>query len=234
MASTGATGFEVITTGATGAVPIGLINNGCVLVMLIAGAVVGVGRGKTLMRAVSFFGPRFTEAAIALSARTGGTGRIVAPGSALVSAPGGFGKGCKRGEEAGEAGGVTGGRRGRMVGVSVVDSEEGSGVIVGGNRRIGVTGVRDGRTMRAVSRFTMFGAEAACSGRGGSAMRTVSFFGSAMSNQRCNYKFAQTGAGCHLLIWSTGVSPVRPTGVPPVFFPIQGQARRPCSYAKRS
>jgi hypothetical protein len=49
---------------------------------------------------------------------------------------------------------------------------------------MGVTGVRDGSTMRAVSRFAMLGAEAACSGRGGSAMRTVSFFVSAMGDQR--------------------------------------------------
>jgi hypothetical protein len=119
-----------------------------------------------------------------LSSRTGGTGRIAAPGSAFISAPGGFGRGCKSGEETGETGGVIGGRRGGTTGASVVDSEEGSGVIVGGSRRMGVTGVRDGSTIRAVSRFSMPGAEAACSGRGGSAMRTVSFFGSAMGEQR--------------------------------------------------
>jgi hypothetical protein len=165
--------------------------------MFIAGA----GRGKTLIRAVSFFGPRFTDgAAVTPSSRTGGTGRIAAPGSAFVSVPGGFGKGCKSGEEAGEAAAVTGGRRGKMFGASGVDSEEGSGVIFGGNRRIGVTGVREGRTIRAVSRFSMLGADAACSGRGGSAMRTVSFFGSAMSDQRAINKIAQTSVRCHLLI----------------------------------
>ena len=119
----------MITTGATGVVPAGWIKSGCVLVMLIAGAAVGAGRGKTPMRAVSFFGPRFTEDAAPFSSRTGGTGRIAAPGSAFVSAPGGFGKGCKSGEEAGDTGGVTGGRRGKMVGASAVDSDEGSGVI---------------------------------------------------------------------------------------------------------
>jgi hypothetical protein len=168
--------------------------------MLIAGAAVGVGRGKTLMRAVSFFGPRFTENAVPFSSRAGGTGRIVALGSALASMPGGFGNGCKSGDEADAAGVTMGGRRGKMVGASVVDSVEGSGVILGGNRRMGVTGVRDGRTMRAVSRFAMLGAEVACSGRGGSAMRTVSFFGSAMSSRRAAKKIAQTGVGCHLLI----------------------------------
>jgi hypothetical protein len=110
-----------------------------------------------------------------------------------------LGNGCKRGEEAVETGGVIGGRRGKTVGAPVVDSEEGSGVILGGNRRIGVTGVREGKTIRAVSRFAMLGAEAACSGRGGSAMRTVSFFGSAMCDQRAPKKIAQTGIGCHSL-----------------------------------
>jgi hypothetical protein len=47
-----------------------------------------------------------------------------------------------------------GGRRGTTGGGSGVAPDEGNGVIFGGGRRIGVTGVRDGRTMRAVSRFT--------------------------------------------------------------------------------
>ena len=46
---------------------------------------------------------------------------------------------------------------------------------------MGVTGVRVGRTMRVVSRFVTAGVELACSGRGGSAIRTVSFLGSAMA-----------------------------------------------------
>ena len=96
------------------------------MVMLIAGAAVGVGRGKTLMRAVSFFGPRFTEDAAPFSSRTGGTGRIAAPGSVFFSAPGGFGKGCRSSEEAGDTGGVTGGRRGKMVGASALGAEDGS------------------------------------------------------------------------------------------------------------
>jgi hypothetical protein len=197
MASTGATGLDVITTGATGADPVGWISSGCVLVMLIAGLATGVGRGKTLMRAVSCFGPRFTDgAAVMLSSRAGGTGRIAEPGS--VSIPGGFGNGCNSGDEAGESGGVKGGRRGKMLGASAAGSAEGSGVIVGGNRRIGATGVREGRTIRAVSRFAILGAEATCSGRGGSAMRTVSFFGSAMGDQLANKKIAQTEVRCHL------------------------------------
>ena len=195
MASTGTTGFDVITTGAAGMLPAGWIKSGCVLVMLIAGAVAGVGRGKTLMRAVSFFGPRCIEgAAVTFSSRAGGTGRMAAFGWM----PGGFGNGWRRGEEAGETMGVTGGRRGKTFGGSAVDSEKGSGVILGGNRRIGVAGVREGRTIRAVSRFATLGTEPACSGRGGSAMRTVSFFGSAM---RATMKIAQSRGRCHFLIW---------------------------------
>src|SRR3954469_52085 len=156
--------------------------------MLIAGAAAGVGRGKTLIRAVSFFGPRCIKgAAMPFSSRTGGTGRIAGFGSAFVSIPGGLGRGCKRGEDAGETGGVISGR-GNTFGVSVADSGAGNDVILGGNRRIGVTGVRDGKTIRAVSRLAILGAEPACSGRGGSAMRTVSFFGSAMSHQRCDLR----------------------------------------------
>src|SRR5438067_1211278 len=54
MASTGATGFEVMMTGA-GTAALGVIKSGCVFVMLMAGAG-AAGRGKMLMRAVSFFG----------------------------------------------------------------------------------------------------------------------------------------------------------------------------------
>ena len=182
MASTRATGFEVITTGADGVAPGGWINSGWVLVMFIVGPEGLVGRGKMLIRAVSFFGPGFTDDPPFCS-RTGRTGRIPAG-----SSPGGFGSGCKSDDEAGALDGVTRGRRGEKAGASAVDPDEEAGAILGGNRRIGVTGVREGRTIRAVSRLAMFGAAAACSGRGGSAMRTVSFFGSAMSNQRASTK----------------------------------------------
>jgi hypothetical protein len=138
--------------------------------MLIAGAAVGVGRGKTLIRAVSFFGPRYVVGAAA--------GETEALG---FSTPGGFGSGVSSGEAL--VGVIVGGRRGKIVGVSADVSAAGIGVIFGG-RRTGVIGVRVGRTMRAVSRFSALGTEPACSGRGGSAIRTVSFFGSAMNDQR--------------------------------------------------
>jgi hypothetical protein len=127
-----------------------------------------------LIRAVSCFGPRFIAGAGG-SVRTGGTGRVASP---PFSTPGGLGNGWSMGELVGES---TGGRRGKTAGGSGFAPAGGNGVIFGGDRRIGVTGVRDGRTMRAVSRFTSFASEA-FSGRGGSAMRTVSFFGSAMTS----------------------------------------------------
>src|SRR5438067_7714454 len=97
-------------------------------------------------------------------------------GAGVVAGPGGFGSGWRSGEVLAAA--IVGGRR-KIAGWSAVASEAASGVIFGG-RRIAATGVRVGRTMRAVSRFSMPGAEPPCSGLRGSAIRTVSFFGSAM------------------------------------------------------
>ena len=84
IVSSGASGFEVIMTGAGCPPAGGCINNGWVFVMLIVGAAEGVGFGKMVMRAVSFFGPRFTDG---LSA---GAAEIDA---FCVSIPGGFGSG---------------------------------------------------------------------------------------------------------------------------------------------
>jgi len=88
----------------------------------------------------------------------------------------GFGSGWRSGDA---LEGVIGGGRSKIVGVSALGSAAGRGVILGG-RRIGVTGVRLGKTMRVVSVLGTFGAVPACSGPGGNAIRVVSFFGSAM------------------------------------------------------
>jgi hypothetical protein len=145
-----------------------------------------------LMRAVSFFGPRFTDGPAEVSSRTG---RTEWPESPSVAMPGGFGKGWS----IGDVPGVTRGCRREITdGASGAGPAEGNGVIVGGNRRIGVTGVREGRTIRAVSRFGSFDEEPAASSRGGSAIRTVSFFGSAMSEQCAHQKIAQRYCLCHL------------------------------------
>jgi hypothetical protein len=126
------------------------------------------------------------------------------------STPGGFGSGWSIGELPDE---ITGGRRGRTTGGSGFAPDDGNGVIFGGNRRIGVAGVREGRTMRAVSRFASL-AWAAFSGRGGSAMRTVSFFGSAMSEQRAQRKSHKRAAAVTRFYSRIGKSPgkIRPAG----------------------
>jgi hypothetical protein len=152
--------------------------------MLIVGAAWGVGRGNTLIRAVSFFGPPFVDRVEEpFSSRTG-VGRSIPPGLADGSAPGGFGNGCNNGEESFEDGAITGGRRGGNDAVSAASSVFLTAGILGGNRVIPLTGAREGSTIRAVSRFVASEAVEACSGRGGSAMRTVSFFGSAMDKQQ--------------------------------------------------
>src|ERR1700748_21194 len=102
--------------------------------MLMVGAGVAAGFGRILMRAVSFFGPRWT-----IGISVGGTGAFT------ISPPAGFGSGWRSGEAL--EGVIVGGRR-KIVGASgvAVVSAAGSGVIFGG-RRIGATGVRVGRTM---------------------------------------------------------------------------------------
>src|SRR3954470_14657320 len=101
MASIRASGFDVMMTGAAGALPAGCTSNGCVFVMLIAGAGAGAGRGKTLIRAVSFFGPPLVEPAMELPP---------------VAMPGGFGNGWRSGDAAGGTAGT--GSRGKTTGAS--------------------------------------------------------------------------------------------------------------------
>ncbi|MEY2557939.1 MAG: hypothetical protein QOE34_1364 [Verrucomicrobiota bacterium] len=86
-----------------------------------------------------------------------------------------------------------GGRRSEMMGDSAAGPlAVGGGVIVGGERRGGTTGVREGKTILAVSRLAPpFCGSCSVSGLGGSAIRTVSFFGSAMATRVAPRKFAE-------------------------------------------
>ena len=172
------TGRDVITTGAGWMPPAGCTRSGWVLVMFTVGRAAGVGRGKTLIRAVSFLGPRLTEGATEDSSRPDVTDWVVASDSAGFPIPGGLGKGRSNGEVSG--GGITKGRRGKAVDVSTVISVVDRGVIVGGSRRIDITGVLLGKEMRVVPGLVALGIEPVGSDLGGSAMRTVSFLGSAM------------------------------------------------------
>jgi|GEM_PF-5917068 len=117
--SDGSSGFGALKTGAD-----------CTLAP-------GLGLGRMLIRAVSFFGPGEIEEAEfpwnVVSARAG-----AAAGS---------------GEVVGERGGVTGGRRREIVGFSAGESDDSTAVILGGKRRTGTTGIRDGRTTLAGSRL---------------------------------------------------------------------------------
>jgi hypothetical protein len=100
----------------------------CVWVPMAGAGGPGVGRGRTLIRAVSFLGPRIAGGASAL----GLSGVEFEPG------------------------GVTGGRRGKTRGPSVVAAASifwvTDGVMAGGNLRTGAIGVRAGSTIRVASR----------------------------------------------------------------------------------
>src|SRR4051794_30469280 len=180
--------------------------------MLTVGAGCDTGRGRTLMRAFSFFVPPLLE-----GAGIGGFPRMGVGRTGLVaSEAGGFGSGFNNGDETGTDGVISGGRC--TVGNGpLVDSGAGSDMILDGGRRIGVTGgVRDGSTIRAVSRFSADGTAPACSGRGGNAMRTVSFFGSAMTIGSALRKIAQMAHCCHQLIYcSCGNQPFRSANARP-------------------
>jgi hypothetical protein len=151
----------------------GRVISGCIFIMFTAGF------GRMATRSVSFFG---------LACNPTGT---LAPWSG--SEPTGFGNGCESGDVAG-CGGKTGGRCDELT----EDSAAGStlmgerDLIVGGDRRSGIAGVLEGKTILAVSRSAPpFCGPCWVSGLGGSAMRTVSFFGSAMTGHVAPRKIAE-------------------------------------------
>src|ERR1700730_7189828 len=88
IASNSSTGFGAMITGTGCTVAAGRMSSGCVLVILIAGLGAEMGLGTMLMRAVSFFGPGWTD-----GADGGEIGVVAARASALISSPGGFGSG---------------------------------------------------------------------------------------------------------------------------------------------
>ena len=63
---------------------------------------------------------------------------------------------------------------------SAAESEAGNGAILGGTRRTGAAGVREGRTILTVSCLTALGDGGVLSGRDGRAIRTDSFSDSVM------------------------------------------------------
>ncbi|HEY2615125.1 MAG TPA: hypothetical protein VGI42_05410 [Chthoniobacterales bacterium] len=178
MESKTSPGLDVATiTRGVCAVAAGRVISGCVFFMFTVGA----GLGRMVIRAVSFFGPGWTAAPLSRLSTFPFPGR-----AGVLPGPAGFGKGVSRGEAAtseARIGGI-GGLGNEVGGETLAESSgEDGGWIVGGNRRTGaaLTGVRDGRTIRAVSRFTVADS-GDTSGLGGNAMRTVSFLGSAIMN----------------------------------------------------
>ena len=154
----------------------------------------GDGSDRIVMRAVSFFGPGWTETPgkflDAAGASAGESKFAVVPASDKTGlAPAGLGRGFRTGEAA-TFGGNTGGRCDEMMGVPVLMGVD--GVIVGGDRRDGMAGVRDGRRIGAVSCLaSSFWKPGVVAGLWGSAMRTVSFFGSAMTDHVAPRKIAE-------------------------------------------
>lgn len=157
----------------TGGGRMSTVGRGC-WVVLAGGMGTGARPGNVLMRAVSFFGPAWLV--------DGGRGSAIrGTGTAVCgSEPGGFGKGCKRGETTADLGERTGGRRGEIVTGTAAESEAGDGVILGGTRRTGAAGVREGRTILTASSLTALADGGVLSGRDGRAIRTDSLFGSVM------------------------------------------------------
>jgi hypothetical protein len=99
MESNRSAGFGAMMTGNGCTALAGRIRSGCVFVMFMAGAGAAAGRGRMLIRAVSFFGPRWIEGTDAVCV-SDGRGALDALDSEFISSPAGFGKGCKSGEAA--------------------------------------------------------------------------------------------------------------------------------------
>jgi hypothetical protein len=171
----------------------GRVISDCVFFMLTAGESAGDGFDKMVMRAVSFFGPGWTETPAKFSDAAGasaGESRLaVVPASDKTGvAPAGFGSGFGIGEAA-TLGGNTGGRCDEKMGGPVLTGN--GGVIVGGDRRGGMAGVLDGRRIRAVSGLAPLWSAGVGSDRCGSSLRTGSFCGSAIAGRVAPRKIAE-------------------------------------------
>lgn len=106
----------------------------------------GSGFDRMAMRAVSFFGPGWTETPAKFSDATGASAGeskfAVLPASGETGGtPVGFGGGCTAGEAV-TLGGKTGGRRDETKGVPALTGD--GWMTDGGDRRGGMAGVRDG------------------------------------------------------------------------------------------
>ena len=159
-----AAGFGATVTGVTGAVATGMLIKGCVFFICTGADALG-GSGRTVMRAVSFFGPGET-----------GPGSITGMAAAASGAVGGRGL-----EGAGEediGGGRNVGGDGEAGGLDERGVETGDAGGEGRFGRLPPAGGRVGKLIRTVSRGVAAPSVGFGETRGGSVIRTVSFFGS--------------------------------------------------------
>jgi hypothetical protein len=187
MESNASIALDVATMTGPGCkmVAAGRVISDCVFFLFTAGEDTGDGFDQTVTRAVSFFGPGWTETPAKLSdaagASAGESKLVVIPASDKTGvAPAGFGRGLGIGEAA-TFGGNTGGRCDEMMGVPVLTGD--GGVIVGGDRRGGMADVRDGRRIRAVSGLALLWSAGVGSDRCGSSLGTGCFCGSAIAGR---------------------------------------------------
>ena len=163
-------------------------------VALDGATLTGAGFDRMVIRPVSFFGPGWTETAAKFSDAAGASAgeskfAVVPTSDETGVAPAGFDGGCRTGEAV-TFDGNTGGRCDETTGIPALTGD--GWMIDGGDRRVGMTGVRDGRGIRAKSCFaTSFWRPGVISDPWGSALRTVSFFGSAMTDHVAPRKIAE-------------------------------------------
>ncbi|MFL6516369.1 MAG: hypothetical protein ACJ8M1_15220 [Chthoniobacterales bacterium] len=195
-ASTAATAGIDLAAGATvigliGAAGSGIVLSGCVFFIWTAPSGLEGGSGRTVIRAVSFFGPAVEPG------RFADTGADMGAGGAFGSS--GAGAGAPAGAAVAVPLAVTGLPLNNGGGVTAFDGAGGKGAWAIGGRaappaelggRMGpgrggsgapLLGGRAGMLMRTVSRPGAPAPAAAPPGRGGRVIRTVSFFGSGES-----------------------------------------------------
>ena len=157
--------FGATVTGVTGAVAAGMLISGCVFFICTEPDALG-GSGRTVMRAVSFFGPGETDSVSV-------TGIAAALAAANGTDPPDGGRGVE--VAVGCGGKNVGGGRGELGGGGVAGADGGEAGRFG---TMPLAGGRDGRLIRTVSRLLAAASVGLGGTRGGSVIRTVSFFGS--------------------------------------------------------
>ena len=163
-------------------------------IALDAATLTRAGFDRMVIRAVSFFGvgwtvapPKYSDAAGEFAGES--KFAVVPASDETGAAPVVSSGGCRTGEAV-IFGGNTGGRCDETTGISALTGD--GWMTDGGDRRGGMAGVRDGRGIRAKSCFAPSSwRPCVVSGLWGSAMGTVSFFGSAMTDHVAPGKIAE-------------------------------------------